>query len=148
MITNEDDSDGCWRSVKMIRRLILLICAVEVLDARTVDLCRELNLKNLQKNVNNVVCFNSTDQTLYQVNSLSNTKVRYWKNICDAKNLQLQALLLTYPEVRLENTRLCERFVSGWRCQAIVFIGREKKLVRSKRYIDREVWERKSLEIF
>ena len=61
----------------MIRRLILLICAVEVLDARTVDLCRELNLKNLQKNVNNVVCFNSTDQTLYQVNSLSSTKVRY-----------------------------------------------------------------------
>ena len=63
----------------MIIETVLLMLIFKSLNGRVVNLCGDIFLENVDivSNADNVVCLNATDQTLYQLNILSNSKVSF-----------------------------------------------------------------------
>ena len=63
----------------MIIETVILMTIFKSLDGRVVELCGDIFLENVDivSNADNVICLNATDQTFYQLNILSNSKVSF-----------------------------------------------------------------------
>ena len=58
--------------------LLMYFMILKLCESRHLNICEELNPRNFKEYENNVVCFNSTDSTIYNVTILPNSKVYHY----------------------------------------------------------------------
>jgi len=92
--------------------LLMYFMILKLCESRHLNICEELNPRNFKEYENNVVCFNSTDSTIYNVTILPNSKIFVQAELDD----------------EADKLRICEPSSDpslpdwSWDCQSVIFI--------------------------